>query len=134
MQEKSQPCHDPVATQLCLAHLPKNIIHSGKLPPSAVGKQRQLLTHVTSPLTEILFFVLVLNVQGVYWGTSISIASVHQLTYQFTGTLQKRKCRKIYVINCRSKSRQRLFIEIAVWEDTKVNILTAALPTLPILW
>lgn len=75
-----------------------------------------------------------LNVKGVYWGTSTSIASVYQLTYRFTETLQKRKCRKICVINCRSKSRQELFIEIAVWEDTKVNILTAALPTLAILW
>lgn len=27
-----------------------------------------------------------------------------------------------------------LFIESAVWEDTKVNILTTALPTLAILW
>lgn len=67
-------------------------------------------------------------------GKSISIASVHQLTYSYKGTLQKRKCRKTYVINCSSKSRQMLFIETAVCEEMKANILTAVLPTLAISW
>lgn len=65
---------------------------------------------------------------------AMPIASVHQLTYhQFPGTQKRRKCRKIYVTAGGVKA-DMLFIESAVWEDTKVNILTAALPTLAILW
>jgi len=135
-------------------------MHSGETPamsrscghsavPSTLGKkyntQWQLASFCSGkaetapyplnlPTCRNIFFVLVLNVEDVYWGTPKSIASLHRLRYQFTGTLQQRECRKICVINCRSKSRQMLFLETAVWEDTKVDILTVALPTPAILW